>query len=225
MHRKLLLGLAATVFSSVIGVGGGVVSQAAGASVNHFKGNAPGAVTCFFQLNIRYKRGLHALNPSITTQEHIAAHATSCVTDESANPGITVGVLRASVPGIWVTPGTGILPDGAYTCGVGFGGGQVSSGWTFKWQGASLTGTVGGVNFQNAAQFATTTVSPITGTIAGNQLTLSGMTQTGGPNTPVSFQGTVSGTLTQSLPSTPLATLCARGFGFVQFSGNITIGG
>ncbi len=224
MHRKMLLGLAATMFS-VVGVGGGVGSSAASASVNHFKGNAPGSVTCFFQLNVRYKRALHVLNPSITTAEHIAGRATSCTTDETNNPGIAVGVLRAAIAGVWVTPATGILPDGTYSCGLPLGGGNVSAGLTFKWQGATLTGTIGGVNFQNAAQFSPSTVSPVSASVSGNQITLSGMTQTGGPNTPVSVQGAVSGTLTQTAPTTPITTLCTKGFGFVQFSGNITIGG
>lgn len=221
MRRKLLLGLAATTLAlagSVVG------ASVASATVNHFKGGAPGSVTCTFQFNIHFKRAIHPTSPGLTTLEKMSGHATSCTTDESANPGITTTVHSAAIPGVWVTPATGIVPDGTpYTCGLSFGStGSVSSGLTFKWQQATYTGN----GFSGSAQFFQTTVSPINGAISGNQLTLSGMTQTGGINAPISFQGAVSGTLTQTAPVTPLSTLCARNaLGFVQFSGNITIGG
>jgi len=223
MHRKMLLGLAATMFS-VVGLGAGVGSSAAFATVNHFKGGAPGSVTCLFQLNIHFKRAIHPADGALTYTEKMAGHASSCTTDESANPGITTTVHSAAIPGVWTAPSAGIIPDGTqYTCGVSFGStGQVSSGWTFKWQQATYYGN----GFSGSAQFFSTTVSPITGAVSGNQITLNGMTQTGGVNAPLSFQGTVTGTLTQSAPATPIATLCSRNaLGSVQFTGYITIGG
>lgn len=222
MHRKWMLGLAATVFS-VLGVGVGIGSPASGL-VNHYKGGAPGSVTCLLQFNVHFTRAIHPLDPGLTTTEKMAGHASSCTTDESAYPGITTTVFSAAVPRVFTTPDQGIVADGTqYTCGASFGStGTVTAGLTFKWQRSTYYGN----GFSGSAQFSPTTVSPITGSISGSTLTLSGMTQTGGINAPVSFQGTVSGTLTQTAPLTPISTLCARNaVGSVQFTGYVTIGG
>lgn len=231
MHRKMRLAVAATTLA-LVGVSLG--SAGAGASIPIFKGGAPGSVTCTFTLTVTYTPKLVAADPGATTSEKIAGTGSSCVAN-SGTPGVTTTVTGTREPAFSVPPSEGIVPDSAFDCNATFGGGTIPltvlPGWTFKWTGVNLTGTIGATTYPGSpyTKFNPTPVPGISAAVSGNQLTLSGTTQLGGGLAGPSFQGPVSAVLTLSnMTLSKVASLCAKsppyGLGTLKFTGSLTVG-
>ena len=230
--RRGILVLAAAPLS-VAGIS--LAGSQAWAGVNHFRGAAPGSVTCDFILKVNYSPALKNGSGSASTEKISAqAESGSCTTSESANPRLTVGVKAARIPALRVPVNAGIVPQSAFDCGYApSGGGTTSAGLTFKWLG-SVVGPYAGKTYAGSANFAATPLTSASGSVSllgelenGPSISLNGKSPTTGLDVG-SFPGQVSGTLSLLNSSvSQVRTRCASHGGLtgVGFVGKITVGG